>query len=78
MPGIFSRINKARDARQKKKNAGNDLTDSLPPKPRWDDAYTRSSVEPEEIDELIRSCTQEIKSRGMPNAALPPNPVLPL
>ncbi|OAQ96749.1 hypothetical protein LLEC1_03924 [Akanthomyces lecanii] len=65
MPGIFSRINKARDARQKKKNGINDLTDSLPAKPRWDDAYTRSSVEPEEIVELIRCCTHEIKSRGL-------------
>ncbi|OAA81679.1 hypothetical protein LEL_01224 [Akanthomyces lecanii RCEF 1005] len=65
MPGIFSRINKARDARQKKKNGINDLTDSLPAKPRWDDAYTRSSVEPDEIAELIRCCTHEIKSRGL-------------
>ncbi|KAM3532671.1 hypothetical protein NHJ13051_000134 [Beauveria bassiana] len=65
MPGIFSRIHKARDARQKKKNAHNDLASSLPVKPRWDDAYTRASVEPDEIDELIRCCTQEIKSRGL-------------
>ncbi|KAJ3485791.1 hypothetical protein NLG97_g6743 [Lecanicillium saksenae] len=65
MPGIFSRINKARDARQKKKNGANDLTESLPPKPRWDDAYTRTTVDPDEIDELIRCCTHEIKSRGL-------------
>ncbi|OAA54462.1 hypothetical protein ISF_08390 [Cordyceps fumosorosea ARSEF 2679] len=65
MPGIFSRINKARDARQKRKHATNNLAGSLPPKPRWDDAYTRASVEPDEIDELVRCCTQEIKSRGL-------------
>ncbi|TQV98576.1 morphogenesis protein (Msb1) [Cordyceps javanica] len=65
MPGIFSRINKARDARLKKKNGANDLAGSLPPKPRWDDAYTRTSVDPDEIDELIRYCTHEIKARGL-------------
>ncbi|EGX91322.1 morphogenesis protein (Msb1), putative [Cordyceps militaris CM01] len=65
MPGIFSRINKARDARQKKKNGNNDLANSLPPKPRWDDAYTRTSVDPDEIGELVRCCTHEIKSRGL-------------
>jgi hypothetical protein len=65
MPGIFSRISKARDARLKKKNALNDLTNSLPAKPRWDDAYTRKVVDPEEVVELIRCCSEEIKTRGM-------------
>lgn len=65
MPGIFSRISKARDARQKKKHALNDLTNSLPAKPTWDDAYTRKSVDPEEIAELLRCLTEEIKTRGM-------------
>lgn len=65
MPGIFSRINKARDARQKKKNALNDLENSLPTKPKWDDAYTRPSVEPDEIEDLIKCCSEEIKARGM-------------
>lgn len=36
-----------------------------PPKPHWDDAWTRKEVEPEEIHELLRGCTQEMKSRGM-------------
>lgn len=64
MPGIFSRINKARDARQKKKNALNDLGSLVPTKPKWDDAYTRAFVEPEEVEELLKCCTAEIKSRG--------------
>lgn len=65
MPGLFARLNKARDARFRKKNAADDLTDALPKKPRWDDAHARTSVEPEEIHELLRCCTEELKSRGM-------------
>lgn len=81
MPGIFARINKARDARLKKKNAVNDLADSIPTRPKWDDAYTRDSVDPDEVDELIRCCTHEIKARGTPSSPLPCaallTPVLP-
>jgi hypothetical protein len=36
-----------------------------PPKPRWEDAWSRKDVAPEEIQELIHVCTQEMKSRGM-------------
>jgi len=34
------------------------------PKPRWEDAWTRKDVAPEEIQELIHVCTHELKSRG--------------
>lgn len=34
------------------------------PKPRWEDAWSRKDVAPEEIQELIHVCTQEMKSRG--------------
>ena len=63
MPGLFSRL-KGKDGSKKKKNANNDLADTLPAKPKWDDAWTRKSVEPEEIHDLIRCCTEELKSRG--------------
>lgn len=36
----------------------------VPPKPRWADAWTRKDVEPEEVQELLRGCTFELKSRG--------------
>lgn len=36
-----------------------------PPKPRWADAWLRKDVEPEEIQELLRGCTIELKARGM-------------
>ncbi len=47
-----------------KKNANLDAL-QLSNKPRWADAYTRTSVEPEEVQELIRRGTEELKARGM-------------
>ena len=35
-----------------------------PLKPKWEDAWSRKDVEPEEVQELLRYCTYEIKSRG--------------
>ncbi|KAL8794327.1 MAG: hypothetical protein Q9195_003154 [Heterodermia aff. obscurata] len=37
----------------------------VPPKPRWADAWSRKDVEPEEVQELLRGCTFELKSRGL-------------
>lgn len=48
-----------------------------PPKPRWEgDAWTRKEVEPDEIQELLRGCTNELKSRAldMPFLLLPFRP----
>ncbi|KAF2201109.1 hypothetical protein GQ43DRAFT_47046 [Delitschia confertaspora ATCC 74209] len=46
------------------------------PKPRWEDAWSRKSVAPEEMQELIHVCTQEMKSRAldMPFLLLPFRP----
>lgn len=73
MPSIFSRL-KGKDgptksrSKSKKNGAGNDLANKLPTKPQWDDAYTRKTVEPEEIRELVKTCTAELKARGTPRA----------
>jgi len=64
MPSLFSRL-KGRDGKGKKKNGLDDLANQQPQKPRWDDAWTRKTIEPEEVHELIRFCTQELKARGM-------------
>ena len=73
MPSIFSRL-KGKDGPTKiksKKNAHlNNLTSQLPPKPRWDDAWTRQTVEPEEIHDLIKRCTEELKAIGMTSSPL--------
>lgn len=61
---MFSR-RKGKDGKSKKKGANQEL-DQQPAKPRWTDAWARTSVEPEEVHELVKRCTEEIKSRGMP------------
>ena len=48
----------------KKAPQANGAVPAPPPKPRWDDAWTRKQVEPEEVQELLRGCTVELKSRG--------------
>lgn len=58
---FFSRVFKGKDATAKKDMA-------LPPKgvkkPQWSDAWVRTRVDPEEVVELLRECTIELKSRG--------------
>jgi hypothetical protein len=48
-----------------KKGAAQNAAPQAPPKPRWEDAWTRKTVEPEEIQELLHGCTVELKSKGM-------------
>lgn len=57
---------------KKSKNAAqaNGAVSAPPPKPRWDDAWMRKQVEPEEVQELLRGCTVELKSRGMPDCEM--------
>ena len=68
MPSFFSRL-KGRDGPAKvakNKKAGQQTGFSEePPKPMWEDAWTRKTVEPEEVQDLVRGCTVELKSRGM-------------
>ncbi|KAJ0104162.1 hypothetical protein J7T55_000513 [Diaporthe amygdali] len=61
--GMFSR-RKGKDGKSKKKGA-NDELDQQPAKPKWTDAWARTSVEPEEVHELVKRCTEEIKSRAL-------------
>ncbi|KAK4239077.1 hypothetical protein C8A03DRAFT_43267 [Achaetomium macrosporum] len=62
MPGLFSRL-KGRD--KSKKGALDQFVDQQPQKPRWEDAWTRKTVEPEEVQQLIRYCTEELKARAL-------------
>jgi hypothetical protein len=68
MVGFFARL-KGRDGPNKIKSKKHGHLDQLanqkPQKPRWDDAWTRTTVEPEEVQDLIRRCTEELKARGM-------------
>ncbi|UKZ65272.1 uncharacterized protein TrAtP1_006466 [Trichoderma atroviride] len=62
MPGIFSRRKK--DGKSKK-NGLDDSADLVLQKQKWDDAWTRKTVEPEEVRELLCGCTEELKNRGL-------------
>ncbi|KAI1082050.1 DUF1708-domain-containing protein [Whalleya microplaca] len=68
MPSLFSRI-RGKDGHGKHKNKKNgnldELAHQLPNKPRWEDAYTRTTVESEEVQDLIRRCTEELKARAL-------------
>jgi hypothetical protein len=74
MPSLFSRL-KGKD-KLKKKAALEQLANQQPQKPRWDDAWTRKTIEPEEVQQLIRFCTEELKARGMTSNFGPAAPAL--
>lgn len=68
---FFSKVFRSKDggavkAKTKAKKQYNEpeFAPAPPPKPKWDDAWSRKDVEPEEIQELLRGCTTELKSRG--------------
>ncbi|KAK3394234.1 hypothetical protein B0H63DRAFT_387495 [Podospora didyma] len=66
MPSLFSRFKGRDGSKTKSKKYGTDqLADQLPPKPQWDDAWTRKTVEPEEIQDLVHLCTAELKARAL-------------
>ena len=66
---FFSRVFKGKDgqtsSKARKNITQNGAVPVVPQKPRWVDAWLRKDVEPEEVQELLRGCTYEIKSRGM-------------
>ncbi|KAK4035384.1 hypothetical protein C8A01DRAFT_38122 [Parachaetomium inaequale] len=64
MPSLFSRL-KGNGKLKSKKGALDQLANQQPQKPRWDDAWTRKTIEPEEVQQLIRFCTEELKARAL-------------
>ncbi|OAX81940.1 hypothetical protein ACJ72_03721 [Emergomyces africanus] len=63
---FFSRVFRSRDASgSKKQTKQNGVSKDLPQKPQWTDAFLRTEVSPEEIQELLHGCTVELKSRGL-------------
>ncbi|KAH7372333.1 hypothetical protein BKA66DRAFT_176990 [Pyrenochaeta sp. MPI-SDFR-AT-0127] len=77
---FFKNVFKSKDGPRSASKAGKYATDGseavAPPKPRWEDSWSRKDVAPEEIQELIHVCTQEMKSRAldMPFMLLPFRP----
>lgn len=69
---FFSRVFKHKDGTaispQPQQRADlNDKEPVAPSRPRWEEAWSRREAAPEEVHELIRLCSREIKSRGTLN-----------
>lgn len=75
---FFSRVFRSKDSAATKKQAkpAAAAADPVPAKPKWTDAWQRTEVAPEEVQDLIRGCTQELKARGGWNSV--PNHVVVL
>jgi hypothetical protein len=66
---FFKNVFKSKDGPRSASKAGKyDAGEPVaPPKPRWEESWSRKDVAPEEIEELIHGCTQEMKTRGTSN-----------
>ncbi|KAJ5594122.1 uncharacterized protein N7459_000330 [Penicillium hispanicum] len=62
---FFSRVFRSKDSNATKKQTKPAATaDPVPAKPKWTDAWQRTEVAPEEVQDLIRGCSQELKARA--------------
>ena len=59
---FFKNVFKPKDASRSGSKA--EASSTPAPRPRWEEAWSRKDVAPEEIQELVHVCTQEMKSRG--------------
>ncbi|RAL12272.1 morphogenesis protein [Aspergillus homomorphus CBS 101889] len=63
---FFTRVFRSKDANASKKNAKTpEVEHKGPAKPTWTDAWQRTEVAPEEVQELLHGCTQELKARAL-------------
>jgi hypothetical protein len=62
---FFKNVFKSKDGARSASKAAQHDEPIAKPKPRWEESWSRKDVAPEEIQELIHVCTQEMKSRGM-------------
>lgn len=62
MPAFLNRVFK-RDANAKRPQNQVPVPDQ-PSAPKWTDGWLRTEVSPDEVQELLRVCTAEVKSRG--------------
>lgn len=64
---FFTRVFRGKESSAAKKAAKFPTIshDPTPAKPTWTDAWQRTEVAPEEVQELLRGCTHELKARGM-------------
>ncbi|OQE38263.1 hypothetical protein PENCOP_c008G03320 [Penicillium coprophilum] len=63
---FFSRVFRAKDATATKKQAKpTTALTPTPAKPKWTDAWQRTEVAPEEVQDLVRGCVHELKARAL-------------
>lgn len=63
---FFSKVFRSKDSSAAKKQAKENAAEQdAPQKPQWTDAWLRTEVSPEEVQELLRGCTQELKARAL-------------
>ncbi|KAL4879579.1 hypothetical protein BJY04DRAFT_208519 [Aspergillus karnatakaensis] len=61
----FSRFFRSKDSNAKKGSKSAAADNTGPTKPTWTDAWQRTEVGPEEVQQLLRACTQELKVRAL-------------
>jgi hypothetical protein len=61
---FFSRVFRGKDSTSKKQSKPTTAVDTTPAKPKWTDAWQRTEVAPEEVQDLVRGCVHELKARG--------------
>ncbi|KAL3463073.1 morphogenesis protein [Aspergillus heterothallicus] len=63
---FFSRVFRGKDSNAAKKSSKSPVAASTgPAKPAWTDAWQRTEIAPEEVQQLLRACTQEFKARAL-------------
>ncbi|KAL2865806.1 DUF1708 domain-containing protein [Aspergillus lucknowensis] len=75
---FFSRVFRSKDSNAAKKSSKSPAAaETGPAKPAWTDAWQRTEVSPEEVQLLLRACTQELKARALqtPFMLLPFRPI---
>ncbi|KAJ5780502.1 hypothetical protein N7457_005662 [Penicillium paradoxum] len=63
---FFSRVFRGKDApATKKQTKPTAALDPTPAKPKWSDAWQRTEIAPEEVQDLVRGCVHELKARAL-------------
>ncbi|KAL3453508.1 hypothetical protein BJX65DRAFT_125602 [Aspergillus insuetus] len=63
---FFSRVFRSKDSNATKKSSKTPVAANTgPAKPAWTDAWQRTEIAPEEVQQLLRACTQEFKARAL-------------
>ncbi|EKV19144.1 Morphogenesis protein (Msb1), putative [Penicillium digitatum] len=62
---FFSRVFRGKDSTVTKKQVKPTAVNTAPAKPKWTDAWQRTEVAPEEVQDLVRGCAHELKARAL-------------